>query len=275
MKKSEDVPPETAPPKRFRLYVDESGDHTYKHLGDPSKKYLGLTGILIESQTYRTQFHPGLEKLKQNHFPHDPDFPLVLHRKELINRNGAFRSLLNPTNEKEFNKDLLEFLSFQDYRIFSVAIDKEAHESRYGAAAFHPYHFCLAVLMERCCGYLNLIGARGDIMAESRGGSEDMQLKRAYQDVWDRGTQHRGAAFFKRALTSKDVKLEKKRSNISGLQVADLLAHPIKQDILRVHGTAEIPVGDFANQICKAIASKYNKQEYTGRVEGYGRIFLR
>jgi len=29
---------------RYRLYIDESGDHTYKLLDDPSHRYLALLG---------------------------------------------------------------------------------------------------------------------------------------------------------------------------------------------------------------------------------------
>ena len=34
--------------KLYRLYIDESGDHTYYETEDPAKTHLGLTGILIE-----------------------------------------------------------------------------------------------------------------------------------------------------------------------------------------------------------------------------------
>ncbi len=54
---------------RLRLYVDESGDHTYRNLEDVGRRYLGLIGVAIESDYYRNEFQPGLESLKQLHFP--------------------------------------------------------------------------------------------------------------------------------------------------------------------------------------------------------------
>lgn len=39
-----------------RLYVDESGDHTYKEIEKPEKRYLGITGCIISSEYYRTAF---------------------------------------------------------------------------------------------------------------------------------------------------------------------------------------------------------------------------
>ncbi len=42
---------------RYRLYIDESGDHTYKDIGEPARRYLGLTGCFVEGEVYRTQFY--------------------------------------------------------------------------------------------------------------------------------------------------------------------------------------------------------------------------
>ena len=39
----------------WRLYIDESGDHTYKHLDDPDKRYLGVTGVLFDKLRYDTR----------------------------------------------------------------------------------------------------------------------------------------------------------------------------------------------------------------------------
>src|SRR6266700_7519009 len=98
--------------RRFRLYIDESGDHTYSDQGDdPAHRYLGLTGIVIENDYYRTTMHPEFEALKQRHFPHNPDDPVVLHRKELTNRRGAFSRLAKIPAEAAWNADLLNCLS--------------------------------------------------------------------------------------------------------------------------------------------------------------------
>ena len=76
--------------RRYRLYVDESGDHTYFKLEEPAKRYLGVTGIFIECEYYRTTFQPAMEELKQKHFPHSPDEPVILHRGDILQRKGPF-----------------------------------------------------------------------------------------------------------------------------------------------------------------------------------------
>ena len=102
-----------------------------------------------------------------------------------------------------------------------------------------------------------------------------MELKRAYQEVWASGTLHRAAGFFQQALTSKEIKMAKKQANISGPQIADLLAHPIKQEILISDGVAGVTLGSFARQICQAISGKLIRHQGTGRVKGYGKISLK
>ena len=249
--------------KRFRLYIDESGDHTYHDLGNPAKRYLGLTGVAVETEFYRTRFHPDVEGLKQRHFPHSPDEPIIFHRKELINRHGVFGILADPKQNEAFTADLIAFLAAQEYWVFTVVIDKKAHSERYGKAAPHPYHHCLTVLLERYREFLSEDGDHGDVMAESRGGAEDMELKRVYREVFEAGLNHVSAASFQEVFTSRELKLKRKTANIAGLQVADLLAYPIKQDILAKGGVAGVTCGFFGERLCLAVKVKQNSNGRT------------
>lgn len=260
--------------KRYRLYIDESGDHTYYKLEDPAKRYLGLTGVFIETEYYRTIFQPEMERLKQKHFPHSPDEPVILHRKNIINRWGPFWRLRDTESERAFNEDLLLFIGEQNYTIITVVIDKKTHIERYHKAAYHPYYYCLDVLLERYCGFLNFRNAIGDVMAESRGATEDLELRRAYQKLYRGGTGFRESNFFRRALTSLEIKLKPKSKNIAGLQLSDLLAHPSKQEILIEEQRLDDPGDNFGKQICQRIQAKYNQQVYEGRIKGYGKVFL-
>jgi len=218
--------------KRYRLYIDESGDHTYTVLDSSSKRYLGIIGCFVESDYYRQKFQPDFEQLKQKYFPHSPDEPVILHRTEIIEKRSSFWRLRDFETEKNFNEDLLNFFKNTDYRVVMVIIDKKSHIERYKEAAFHPYHYCVAALLERYCGFLNIHNAIGDVLAERRGGREDMQLKEAYKRVYESGTTQRNPEFFQKVLTSKEIKIKAKSANIAGLQLADLLAHPSKNEVL-------------------------------------------
>jgi len=258
----------------FRVYIDESGDHTYHSLERVEKRYLGLTGCIIEAEYYRTTFHPALEVLKQKHFPHDPDEPVVLHRRDIVNKEGVFWRLRNDENHKAFDQDILKFFCEQKYVLITVVIDKKSHLERHGEYAFHPYNYCLAALLERYCGFLNFYNAKGDVMAESRQRTEDKKLKIAYQALYETGTQWRNCDFFRRVLTSHEIKLKLKKANIAGLQLSDLLAHPSKQEILLGEGRIS-NIGKFNERVRNVIQGKYNRQLYQGLVSGYGRIFLK
>jgi len=176
--------------KRYRLYIDESGDHTYRNLDDINHRYLGLTGIAIESDYYRLEFQPRMEVLKQTHFPHNPDEPIILHRDDIINRRHAFGVLDDPDRNNAWERDFTEFIRISEFELFTVVIDKKAHKERYGNAADHPYHLCLTYLLERYRGYLISERSKGDVLAEGRGGREDLALKKVYQYRWLHGTRH-------------------------------------------------------------------------------------
>ena len=258
----------------FRLYIDESGDHTFKEIDKTEKRYLGLTGCIINNEHYRTIFQPELEKIKQKHFPHSPDDPLIFHRKEIMNRQGKFWRLRDQKAEENFNKDLLDFLGNMQYTLITVVIDKKSHVDRYKESAFHPYHYCLAALMERYCGFLRFHNTKGDVLAEGRGGQEDFQLKNAYKRIYDSGTLFRPADFFQQTLTSKEIKIKLKSANIAGTQIADLLAHPIKQEILLEKKILNTYEDKFGPKICERIRGKHNRRFRSDKVDGYGKVFL-
>jgi hypothetical protein len=260
--------------KRYRLYIDESGDHTYYRLEDPPKRYLGLTGTFIETEYYRTTFQPEMERFKQEHFPHNPDEPVILHREDIINRRTSFWRLRETSREQAFNEGLLQFIKEQDFGIITVVIDKKTHIERHGSAAYHPYHYCLTAMLERYCGYLNFYNVQGDVMAESRGRTEDFKLKSAYRKLYREGTWYRNRTFFQQALTSSEIKIKPKWANIAGLQCSDLIVHPSKQEILIELKHIDDPGDNFGKQICQCIQTKYNHQVYNGRIWGYGKIFL-
>lgn len=243
---------------RFRLYVDESGDHTYRNLDDTSRRYLGLTGIAIEGDYYRREFQPQLEALKQSHFPHNPDEPVVLHREDIYNRRHAFGVLNDPARNAAWEEDFIEFVRITQFRLLTVIIDKKAHRERYEDAAIHPYHLCLTYLLERYRGYLTFKRAKGDVLAEGRGGQEDLALKRVYEEVWEEGTYHISAQEFQKVLTSRELKVKRKEHNIAGLQLADLLAHPSKLHILISRGRIPPPPPSFGTRLAEVFKGKYD-----------------
>lgn len=243
---------------RFRLYVDESGDHTYKNLEDVNRRYLGLTGVAVESEYYRSELQPKLETLKQAHFPHSPDDPVILHREDLCNCRSSFGILKDRDANVIWEEALTDFIKNGRFELFTVVIDKKSHRERYQNSAFHPYHYCLTCLLERYRGFLANKRAKGDVLSEGRGKNEDLALKKVYREVWEEGTFYISAQEFQKVLTSRELKVKYKQHNIAGLQMADLLAHPSKAYILSARGKIPPSTTSFGARLAQIFRGKYN-----------------
>ena len=65
-----------------------------------------------------------------------------------------------------------------------------------------------------------------------------------------------------------------KSANIAGLQLADVLAYPIKQACLVEAGAIPDPGEVFGKKLVDAAQNKFNRNEVRGKVEGYGKVWL-
>lgn len=257
------MPP--SPP--YRLYIDESGDHAYKSVDELSRRYLGLTGVLIRKTRYNPDIPRELERIKRDFFAYDPDMPPILTRKNIIKRRGLFRVLLDPAVNTRWEDTLIEF--YRDTlqaQIFTVVIDKYEHLQRYPMATWNPYTYSLEVLLWRIRGFLRIAHATADVMPEARGEKEDNQLLAAYIDlrtndlVWGTGDQYREVFPLERLL------FRRKDQDVPGLQIADLIA--AEQKALTVQEAGKpLPraIGAFGDRLNNAIAAKVNR---------YGRYLL-
>jgi hypothetical protein len=255
---------------RFRLYMDESGDHVFRETTLISHRFLCLLGCWFRNPDY-LRFHASLEELKTHYLPHHPDDPVILHRDDMINARKAFKALRVPDKRAAFDQDLLEVIQSADFKVMAVVIDKALMREKYREAAGHPYHIGLGFLLQRYAGYLNHINRVGDVLAEARGGEEDLLLKESYSRVYDRGIWDiTSANTFQSALTSRELKLKSKPANIAGLQLADLLGHPTKMWVLKEYGLYTEPLAPFCEKIMPIVETKFNRQLYQDIVEGYG-----
>ena len=80
--------------------------------------------------------------------------------------------------------------------------------------------------------WLRMVGGTGDVITESRGKREDRELKRDFQAFMTEGDGLPDVRECRRPVSSSQIKLNLKTDNITGLQLADLLAYPSKWGIL-------------------------------------------
>jgi len=163
--------------KKFRMYVDEVGNSDMGSSDNPNHRFLSLTGVIIDLEHVKNVLHPEMEDLKVRYFNSHPDEPIILHRKELLNAKPPFQVLKNPDVRAAFDKDLLSHLASWEYTVITVCLDKKKHRDTYATWRYDPYHYCLAILLERFNFWLNRRNSNGDVMAESRGGKEDRRLR--------------------------------------------------------------------------------------------------
>jgi hypothetical protein len=254
---------------RYRLYLDESGDHVFREVSELPHRFLCLLGCWFKNSEYLI-FHQELEALKSRHLPHHPDDPVIFHREDMINARKAFKALRDKSIRESFNNDLLTIISKSSFKVVAVIIDKESLRAAYSDASAHPYHLGLGFLLQRFAGYLNHINRVGDVMAEARGGVEDRLLSESYTRVYEHGVWSTDSNYFQSALSSRQLKLKPKVKNIAGLQLADLLGHPVKQWVLKQNGFLMEELAPFAQLLMKVIEEKFNRHLYYGRIEGYG-----
>lgn len=242
---------------KYRMYVDEVGNPDLESSENPLHRFLSLTGVILDLNYVRRILHPQMEQLKSEYFDSHPDDPVVFHRKEVLNAKHPFKALRDSETRSKFDRDLLGFLNKWEYTVISVCLDKKSHKDTYQVWRYDPYHYCLALLLERFTFFLEQKKAKGDIMAESRGGKEDMRLKKAFSRLWNEGTEYMNPERFHVVFTSKQLKVKPKANNISGLQLADLIAHPSRNEILDENDLLDRPLPPFGTKVIEILQKKY------------------
>lgn len=257
----------------YRLYIDETGNADLAASNDPNHRYLSLTGIVMDIDHVRQFATPGLNTIKHEILGHDPDSTPVMHRKDILQKNYPWHLLRDPPTETRFNGLLLEYLTNTEYVVITAVIDKQEHLNRYSVWRHDPYHYCLEVLIERYALWLHYRHKIGDVMGEVRGGNFDRRLENCFSRFYARGTTYVRADVIQTHLTSKNLKMKRKQENVTGLQIADLLAHPSALHI-RSQSVGDVMPSGFGAQIVHLlIDQKYNRSR-TGKIDGYGTKWL-
>lgn len=256
--------------RRYRLFIDESGNHK---LGAKCEQHLGLLGLIVPFDSYVDKFKPALLAIKRAHFTDDPDSPVILHREEVAQATGPFAALADPDGKREFNEDIVSFYRHQDYALIAVAIDKHSHQDAYGEKAKHPYHYCAEAMLERYYFYLAENQGQGDVFAESRGSEQDTLLQNEWRRLCKDGTYYVPRRQIPLRFLNDRIEFRNKGHNVYGLQVADMLAKVALRDVLVAHGHVDKFRSSFEQRVAESISNKYRRSA-KGVVIGYGKKLL-
>jgi hypothetical protein len=258
------------PLRMYRLYVDEVGTDHLTNLTDDKARYLSLNGVVMKISDARDVLEPAFNSIKADLFKHDPDSPLIFHRKEIMGGNGLFQKVREDAEFRSaFDARILPCFSDTPYVVITALIDKNWMIRQTHWSERHPYHWLMEILVEKYVQFLERKTSIGDIMPESRQG-KDALLQSAFLAVRKRGTQFVDSDRIASKLRGEKLKFRKKSDNIAGLQLCDLVAHPSHMFVRDKMGH-DVNRGPFCKQVCDILwNAKYDRSPYNGKIKGYG-----
>ena len=253
---------------RYRLYVDEVGTDDVTHVTDDNNRYLSLTGVAMTQRTARDELDQKFSWIKKAVFDHDHDDPLIFHRSDIVKRKRAFGVLLNAEKCDLFDRAIFRAMEGTEYCVITVMVDKLGMVKQPNWKNQHPYHYLMEILIEKYVQLLERKDAEGDVMPEARQGKKDVHLQIEFERVLANGTHFVGSSRMER-ITSTKLKFRPKSANISGLQLADLIAHPSHMYLRSVRGH-QVTLGQYAKRVSDLlVASKFDRS-HSGTISGYG-----
>lgn len=277
---AEPAPPPLRPHGRelapaYRLYVDEVGDASFRNCHTTARRFLSLTGVALHLAAAAETVAPDLERLKRDHFGAHPDDErrLVLHRRDILNRNGPFGVLLQPERAAAFDAALFEAFERWPYTVFTVVLDKHAFRERHPTDRPEAYAHALEAVVGCYAAWLAERAARGDVMVESRAGKDDRRLKDAYTELLTTGGPDVDLPCLLESLTSRQLKVRNKTDAVPGLQLADLLAHPSAGALRARHGHGERPA-DFGGRVVDLLDLHKYARLRDGQVANMGLLWI-
>ncbi|HEY3580233.1 MAG TPA: hypothetical protein VGK82_06795 [Pyrinomonadaceae bacterium] len=135
----------TQPALRYRLYIDESGDHTYNKLDNVGHRYLALLGVWFRQSDDYLLFARELERFRDNLFGERPDNPVILHRSDILNRRGPFGILRDNDKRNAFDNGLLKLIEEARFKMTCVLLDKNYIKNN---TSIHSIH--IIIVWPRC-----------------------------------------------------------------------------------------------------------------------------
>ncbi len=235
----------------YIIYVDESGDHSLESI-DLDFPVFVLDFCIFRKDHYAHAVSPNVQAFKFRHFGHDI---VRLHERDIRKQKPPFVFLQNQEKRAVFMDGLNRLIQEAEFTVIASVIDKQRLAQNY-AHPGNPYDMALCFCMERAYAFLRDQGQHTratHIVVECRGKREDDELELAFRRVRDGANQWGAMPGFQLVFADK-------KTNSSGLQIADLTARPIGRHVLN-------PAQP--NRAWDIIEPKIRRSP-AGKVEGWG-----
>lgn len=205
----------------YIIFADESGDHGITSI-NPENPIFVLVFCIFKKADYISIVKQTVAQFKIDFWGHDL---VVLHNHEIRKSTGEFVFLFNEEKRRIFLHSLNEMIRNIPFSIAATAIDKRY--LRNGPNPSNPYLLALGSCLEQTIDFLRKkeqLQQTTHIIVESRGKPEDRDLGLAFDQIAARTLPERYPL---------DLRFANKQTNSSGLQIADLVAHPIARHIVK------------------------------------------
>ncbi len=209
----------------YIIFADESGDPNLRPI-DPNYPVFVLNFCVFRKDEYAASVLPAVAAFKFAHFGHDA---VVLREQDIRRRNPPFAFLHVDRNRDAFMQGINAMISDIDFTIIADVIDKRRLPDQI-AETDGLYEVTLRNCLEQTHAYLAARGQRDlvtHVVLEQRGNREDKALEQAFLRMHNNDYESRGPS------SSFEIVFADKRSNSTGLQVADLTARPIGLHFIR------------------------------------------
>lgn len=208
----------------YVIYVDESGDHSLTVV-NPDFPMFVLAFCIFEVSSYTSVIVPAIQNFKFRYFGHDM---VVLHEREIRKTQGPFTILFDKQIRDTFFTDLNSAIAAAPFKVVACVIEKFKFRNT-GYVNDSLYRVAMEFGLERVFYEIQnrgQVGRKTFVIFESRGKKEDAELELEFRRLMDR-TKVVGMPETFEFLTAS------KKTNSSGLQMADMIARPIGLHVLK------------------------------------------
>lgn len=209
----------------YIVYVDESGDHSLEAVYEEHPVFV-LAFCIFKKNDYAQLVSPLVCSLKFDFWGHDS---IILHSHKIRKQTNEFAILGNLPKMNRFIDRLSQIIEQAPFTVIATIIDKRKLKVRYTDPR-NPYHLGLLFCLERTSRFLTEKGQKNrltHLVMEARGRKEDDLLELEFRRIMGKAPSN--------GLVNFDIQFADKRANSAGLQIADLIAHPIGRHYINNH----------------------------------------
>lgn len=236
------------------VFIDESGNPKIS-CRDRDNPYFALTATIFNADYYFYIAEGIIDTFKEKWFGSSDH---ILHFRDIVSkRNGVYSFMRNGEKRVLFTTEINNLIKSLDFECCCILINLEGLQQQYGRFATNPLilaHQYLGERLQKDCCRLAKKTQRGRVFVEecnysATGITKEEFINYLRDDI---------------VLNSPNIRgyhLSPKKENLTGIQISDLCANPLRRHIIGAPFSVIDP---------NIILNKIVKNPTTGKTEGWG-----